>query len=176
MSFVSSKPDPYPTPVDVVVYLISAIMNRVIKRFYCTCIRIPIIKIRQSHLYNGNPIPGKTVFKLKKGPVSILTDSSVFLSNDTWCGSRTEAPATAIIHGVDAKHSIHMNKCKKTIPLPTNWIVSHLHLSSKFIGNPPKKCAMFWLLIRYTVSHFMINTVCSVILSHSSFGNHILMG
>ena len=34
MSFVSSKPDPYPTPVDVVVYLISAIMNRVIKRFY----------------------------------------------------------------------------------------------------------------------------------------------
>ena len=35
MSFVSSKPDPYPTPVDVVVYLISAIMNRVIKRFYC---------------------------------------------------------------------------------------------------------------------------------------------
>ena len=36
MSFVSSKPDPYPTPVDVVVYLISAIMNRVIKRFYCT--------------------------------------------------------------------------------------------------------------------------------------------
>ena len=34
-SFVSSKPDPYPTPVDVVVYLISAIMNRVIKRFYC---------------------------------------------------------------------------------------------------------------------------------------------
>ena len=38
MSFVSSKPDPYPTPVDVVVYLISAIMNRVIKRFYCTII------------------------------------------------------------------------------------------------------------------------------------------
>ena len=39
-SFVSSKPDPYPTPVNVVVYLISAIMNRVIKRFYCipTCI------------------------------------------------------------------------------------------------------------------------------------------
>ena len=36
VSFVSSKPDPYPTPVDVVVYLISAIMNRVIKRFYCT--------------------------------------------------------------------------------------------------------------------------------------------
>ena len=36
MSFVSSKPDPYPTPVDVVIYLISAIMNRVIKRFYCT--------------------------------------------------------------------------------------------------------------------------------------------
>ena len=35
VSFVSSKPDPYPTPVDVVVYLISAIMNRVIKRFYC---------------------------------------------------------------------------------------------------------------------------------------------
>ena len=32
---MSSKPDPYPTPVDVVVYLISAIMNRVIKRFYC---------------------------------------------------------------------------------------------------------------------------------------------
>ena len=38
VSFVSSKPDPYPTPVDVVVYLISAIMNRVIKRFYCTMI------------------------------------------------------------------------------------------------------------------------------------------
>ena len=38
MSFVSSKPDPYPTPVDVVVYLISAIMNRVIKRFYCISI------------------------------------------------------------------------------------------------------------------------------------------
>ena len=35
MSFVSSKPDPYPTPVDVVVYLISALINRVIKRFYC---------------------------------------------------------------------------------------------------------------------------------------------
>ena len=35
VSFVSSKPDPYPTPVDVVVYLIAAIMNRVIKRFYC---------------------------------------------------------------------------------------------------------------------------------------------
>ena len=35
VSFVSSKPDPYPTPVDVVVYFISAIMNHVIKRFYC---------------------------------------------------------------------------------------------------------------------------------------------
>ena len=49
MSFVSSKPDPYPTPVDVVVYLISAIMNRVIKRFYCNnnfviTITITIIK------------------------------------------------------------------------------------------------------------------------------------
>ena len=40
MSFVSSKPDPYPTPVDVVVHLISAIMNRVIKRFYCILIRM----------------------------------------------------------------------------------------------------------------------------------------
>ena len=40
MSFVSSKPDPYPTPVDVVVYLISAIMNRVIKRFYCMLIKM----------------------------------------------------------------------------------------------------------------------------------------
>ena len=36
MSFVSSNSDPYPTPVDVVVCLISAAMNRVIKRFYCT--------------------------------------------------------------------------------------------------------------------------------------------
>ena len=42
MSFVSSKPDPYPTPVDVVVYLISAIMNRVIKRFYCMIFKLII--------------------------------------------------------------------------------------------------------------------------------------
>ena len=47
MSFVSSKPDPYPTPVDVVVYLISAIMNRVIKRFYCIIIE-PSTTIRLS--------------------------------------------------------------------------------------------------------------------------------
>ena len=58
MSFVSSKPDPYPTPVDVVVYLISAIINRVIKRFYCiikaqqNCVRIfgNILELLQSCL------------------------------------------------------------------------------------------------------------------------------
>ena len=47
---MSSKPDPYPTPVDVVVYLISAIMNRVIKRFYCTTrlvyYAVAILKLR----------------------------------------------------------------------------------------------------------------------------------
>ena len=56
VSFVSSKPDPYPTPVDVVVYLISAIMNRVIKRFYCMLmtLRISILLSSTNHINSMN--------------------------------------------------------------------------------------------------------------------------